>query len=141
MRPREAYDELRRRAREDALLATSAELLAWDEETYLPPRGAAHRGEQLALLAGMQHARATDPRVGELLAAVEGSDLAADPLAPEAVNVREWRRAYARQTKLPRRLVEELARVTSLAQPAWAEALSRADFRTFRPWLEKVVAL
>ena len=31
-----AYDELIRRSREEALLASCAELLGWDEETYLP---------------------------------------------------------------------------------------------------------
>ena len=91
MRAQAAYDELVRRAREEVLLASCAELLGWDEETYMPAGGVANRAEQLALLAGLQHERATDPRVGELLAAVDGSDLAADPPSP-AANVREWRR-------------------------------------------------
>src|SRR5215472_3544928 len=105
MRPETAYAELIRRAREQSLLASCAELLAWDEDTYMPPGGAAHRAAQLGLLAGLEHARATDSRLGDLLAAVEGSALVADPESPEAVNVREMRRAYDRQTRLPRELV------------------------------------
>src|SRR5438067_5328987 len=100
MRAQQAYDELIRRTREEALLASCAELLGWDELTYMPRGGAAHRGEQLALLAGLLHGRGTDPRLGELLAEVEGSALVADPLAPAAVNVREIRRAYTRATRL-----------------------------------------
>lgn len=141
MRARERYDELVRRVREGAVLASCAELLAWDEDTYMPPRGAEHRGNQMALLAGLVHARATDPRVGELLTELADSPLAADPPSPEAVNVRELRRRYDRLTRLPRRLVEELARVTTLAQHAWAEARRDADFGRFRPWLEQVIAL
>ncbi len=141
MRAQAAYDELVRRAREEALLASCAALLGWDEETYMPRAGAAHRAAQLALLAGLEHARAVDPRVGELLAEVEGSDLAADPLAPAAVNMREWRRLYARAVRLPRSLVEETARVTTLAQQEWAAARRAADFEPFRPWLERILHL
>ena len=43
MRAQDAYDELLRRSREETLLASCAELLGWDEETYLPPGGVGHR--------------------------------------------------------------------------------------------------
>jgi carboxypeptidase Taq len=139
--PRKAYDELTRRVKEEALLASCAALLGWDEETYMPGAGAAHRASQQALLAGLLHDRATDPRRGELLAAVEGSDLVAEPDSPEAVNVRELRRVYDRETRLPRPLVEEYARAASLAQQAWVAAHDRGDWSLFRPWVEKVLAL
>jgi carboxypeptidase Taq len=136
-----AYDELLRRTREEALLASCVELLNWDEETYMPPAGVEHRSAQLALLAGLRHVQATDPRIGDLLTAVEGSDLLLDPLAPPAVNVREWRRRYERGLRLPRSLVEELMRVATMAQQQWVLARRDADFARFRPWLEKIVAL
>src|SRR5262249_7368410 len=93
------------------------------------------------LLAGLQHERATDPKVGELLAIIESSDLVAQPDSPAAVNVREIRRTYDRRVRLPRTLVEELARTTSLAQPEWVAARSAASFERFRPWLEKIIQL
>jgi carboxypeptidase Taq len=141
MRAQAAYEELIRRLREESLLASCAELLGWDELTYLPRGGVGHRAEQMAFLAGLQHERATAPRVGELLGELEGSPLVADPLSPAAVNVREVRRVYDRLTRLPRQLVEETARVTSVAQQEWEVARERSDFARFRPWLEKVVAL
>src|SRR6516162_5476319 len=108
MRPQTAYEELVRRTREEALLASCLELLGWDELTFLPRAGTPHRGEQMALLSGLCHDRATDPRLADLLATVESSDLASDPYSPAAANVREIRRAYERQRRLPRSLVEEL---------------------------------
>ncbi len=141
MEPKEAYDELIRRLRELATLASCSAVLGWDEQTYMPSGGAAHRGNQMALLAGLQHERATDPRVGELLASVEGSALTAEPDSVEAANIRELRRSYDRKTKLPRALVEELARTTSMAQPEWVAARAASDFARFRPWLEKIVQL
>jgi carboxypeptidase Taq len=141
MQAQSAYDELIRRAQEEALLASCAELLGWDEETYMPRAGVANRGNQQALLAGLQHEKATDPRVGELLATVESSALVKNPEAVEAVNVRALRRQYDRQIRLPRRLVEEVVRTTTFAQQAWTDARGRADFTRFRPWLEKIVVL
>jgi carboxypeptidase Taq len=136
-----AYDDLVRRSREQALLGSCSALLGWDEQTYMPRGGAAHRGDVMAYLAGLHHEKATDPRIGECLGIVEGSDVVADPLAPPAVNVREWRRSYDRLTRLPRDLVEETARTTSLAQQEWVEARKASDFGRFRPWLAKIVAL
>ncbi|MGH7527490.1 MAG: carboxypeptidase M32, partial [Gemmatimonadales bacterium] len=141
MHPSAAYDELIRLSREESVLASCLDVLEWDEETCLPRAGVAHRSEQLALLAGLLHDRSTDPRVGELLAVIEASDLVADSESPTAVNVRELRRGYDRERRLPRRLVEEIARVTALAQPAWADAREAADYSRFRPWLERQLAL
>jgi carboxypeptidase Taq len=141
MRPEAAYEELLRRSQEESLLGSAASLLGWDELTYMPRGGVEHRGNAMAFLAGLQHQRATDPRVGDLLARIEGSDLVSDPLSPPAVNAREWRRLYDRAVRLPRKLVEEIARVTSLAQQEWEAAREAADFGRFRPWLEKILTL
>ena len=56
------------------------------------------------MLAGWIHQRQTDPRLGEMLATVAGSELVRYPLGVEAVNVREWRRDYDRATKIPQEL-------------------------------------
>src|SRR5262249_45762936 len=141
MRAETAYAELMHRAREDTLLASCAELLTWDEETYLPPGGVAHRANQLALLAGMLHDRATEPCVGELLGELEGSSLLTEATSPAAVNVREIRRDYERQARLPREHIEEEARITTYAEPEWAAARQKSDFTRFQPWLERIVAL
>jgi carboxypeptidase Taq len=141
MRAQAAYDELIVQARERSMLASCATLLSWDEWTYLPRGGMAGRGDQMAFLAGLEHEYATRPRIGELLVAVESSDLDRDPHSRQAVNVREWRRVYDRLTKLPRRLVEELARVTSVAQQEWMRAYQDNQFKLFRPWLDKILKL
>ena len=141
MGPRAAYDELIRRSREHATLASCSALLGWDEQTYMPPGGAAARGDQMAMLAGLHHERATDPRIGDLLGVLEGSELVRDADSPEAANVRELRRDYDRRTKLPKSLVEELAKTTTIAQQEWVAARKGSNFPHFRPWLESIFAL
>ncbi len=137
----EAYSELIHRVREQTILGSCSSLLGWDEQTFMPASGAGHRSAQMGLLAGLHHERATDPRIGELLAVVESSDLISEPMSPAAVNVREIRRSYDRRTRLPRTLVEELARTTSLAQPEWVAARAESNFERFRPWLDKIIQL
>jgi carboxypeptidase Taq len=141
MTPQAAYTELLRRAREEFLLESCQSLLGWDELTYMPPGGVTARANQMAYLAGLQHEKATDPRIGELLASVEGSGFVNDPFSAAAVNVREIRRTYDRLSRLPRSLVEELAHIAPLSQQQWATSRQEADFSSFCPWLEKIVAL
>src|SRR5437764_4529553 len=141
MNAQQAYDELIRRCKEASVLHSCADVLGWDERTHMPPKGSAHRAEQMALLARLCHERATAPLLGELLAEIERSSLVDDRESTEAANVREIRRSYNRAVKLPQALVEELARVTTRAQQVWQQARKANDFATFLPWLEKIVAL
>ena len=57
------------------------------------------------------------------------------------MNVREIRREFDKERRMPRRLVEEWARVTAVAQQRWAEARRNDDFASFAPWLERIFTL
>lgn len=141
MNPEHAYEMLIRLSRQETVLASYNDLLEWDEEVVMPLKGMKHRAEQMALLAGLAHDRATDPRYEELLSAVEGSSLASDLDGAAAVNVRELRRGFEKECRMPRPLVEESARVTALASRAWEQARRRNDYKSAAPWLDKVFAL
>ncbi len=137
----DAYTKLLHRVQEASLLGSCAEVLGWDERTYMPHKGSAHRAEQMALLARMTHEMLTHPEIGHLLDKVERSERVKDPASPSAANVREIRRNFDRATKLPKELVEEIARVTARAQQVWQEARAANDFSSFEPFLAKIVKL
>jgi carboxypeptidase Taq len=137
----EAYAELIRRVRAVSLLNSCGSLLHWDQQTYIPPKGSAHRAEQLALVAGLAHNQFTASEIGELLSQAAQAGAAREPRSPTAANIREIRRAYDRATRVPAKLVEELARTSALAHDVWVEARRASDFERFRPWLAKLVAL
>ncbi|MFP5214180.1 MAG: carboxypeptidase M32 [Acidobacteriota bacterium] len=141
MNPREAYEWLVNHNRETAYLESTAELMAWDQRTFIPPKGHSHRAMQMAVMAKLLHGRRTDPVVGEALAAVEGSEVVIDPHSTEAVNVREWRRGFDRTAKIPEELAVELARVTSEAESVWEKTRPTSDWPTFKPYLARIVAL
>jgi len=63
-------------------------VLAWDHETYLPPKGGAARAEQLATLQGLQHEKLTAPDLGDAIAAAEEAERAA-PDATRAALLRD----------------------------------------------------
>ncbi|MFH2204560.1 MAG: carboxypeptidase M32 [Elusimicrobiota bacterium] len=136
-----SYGELKRRMKEVALLHSTGGILEWDQQTYMPARGTAHRAEMTSQAARLAHGMFTDPRVGELLGELEESDLAKRPASVEAANIRELRRRYDKQTRLSPELVEELNKTTALAHEQWKDARERSDFKRFEPWLVKVLAL
>ena len=135
------YEKLCRHAREVAILSSTQSLLGWDERTKLPPAGAEYRAEQMSYLAGLIHQRETAREVGEWLAELNESPLAADPHSDTGADIANLRRDYERKTKLPQALVEELAKLAVLGQQVWAEARKANDFARFQPLLERTVEL
>lgn len=130
-----AFHDLMAFQRETEALAQVAGRLGWDQETVMPPGAAQQRGEEMAAIEGVLHARRTDPRVAGWLATAEAPDAAgARALALIA-------RAYGRTCAVPAALSAEIARATSLAQGIWAEARAKDDVAHFLPTLERVVAL
>ena len=116
-----AYADLMAYQRQTEALAQVAGRLGWDQETQMPRGAAEQRSEEMAALEGILHARRTDPRLADWLAQAEAADDTA------AAQLRLIRRSHTRMMKIPARLAEELARVTSMAQGVWAQA--RADIR------------
>ncbi|MFN0130487.1 MAG: carboxypeptidase M32 [Verrucomicrobiales bacterium] len=153
--PDSAYQKLRIRMREAALLRSSAHVLSWDQETHLPANGVSWRATQLGVLSRHVHELVTSPEIGDWLAQAEAESLPVDPTmyakgedhftpddaATMATNLRGWRRAYDRATKLPVELVEEWSRMTSIAQTIWAEARRKSDFSHFQNLLGHLVQL
>jgi len=132
-----AYITLCQRERERATLGSAASLLGWDERTYLPSKGQAFRGDQLALLAQLCHERLTDKLTGDLLQQAEGETLNDEQRA----NVKGIRRQYDRAVKVPTELVVALAKATSAGQNAWESAKHNNDFASFRSYLETIIKL
>jgi carboxypeptidase Taq len=130
-----ALAELLTFQRETEALAQVMGRLGWDQETVMPRGAAEQRGEEMAALEGVLHARRTDPRIGDWLAAAEAGTEA------EAAQLRLIARSYDKARRVPSRLAAELARVTSVSQGKWAAARAADDLAAFLPVLSEVVAL
>ncbi|MFD1913758.1 carboxypeptidase M32 [Halodurantibacterium flavum] len=130
-----SYEDLMAFQRDTEALAQVAGRLGWDQETMMPRGAAEQRGEEMGALESVLHARRTDPRLGEWLETVTPGDEVA------VAQLREIRRSYERNVKVPARLASEIARVTSVAQGIWAEARANEDVAAFLPTLAEVLRL
>ena len=116
-------------------------LASWDQNTAMPDGAAEVRGAQMATLQGVLHDRWTSPRLGELVNELAGVVSGADFTDADRGLVRQAKRAYDHSTKLPKELVQEMARVEAAAFDAWRKARERSDFAHFAPWLTRTIAL
>jgi carboxypeptidase Taq len=136
-----ALETLKGRLAQISDLENAAAVLSWDQQTYMPPGGAAARAEQLGTLAELSHQLFTAAATGELIERAAGETAGAGSDSDDAALVRVTRRDYERAVKLPADLVAEMARVRTLAQDAWAKARAASDFPAFAPWLAKNLEL
>ncbi|OJY70452.1 MAG: carboxypeptidase M32 [Rhodospirillales bacterium 70-18] len=134
-----AYDRLTARAARIATIDEAAGMLGWDAAAMMPEGGAAARGDQLAVLAGLSHGLLVAPEVAGDLAEAEAAGTGDDPW--RAANLRLLRHAHTRATALPADLVEAQVRANSACETIWREARRTADFALVRPALEEVFNL
>ncbi|MBT8416164.1 MAG: carboxypeptidase M32, partial [Silicimonas sp.] len=130
-----AFDELMAFQRETEALGQVMGRLGWDQETVMPPGAGEQRAEEMAAMDGVLHARRTDPRIGEWLAAAT----APDPAGERMLALIE--RKFERTRRVPAKLSAALARTTSLAHRVWAEARATDDYALFAPKLAEVLNL
>lgn len=120
-------------------LTRAAEVLAWDQETYMPQGGAAARADQISTLSGLAHELFIDEKVGALLEELIAAGLPYDSDDGSFVRV-QWRE-YQKAVRLPTDLVVEMAKASALGLEAWRAARAQDDFSQFRPALEHIVEL
>src|SRR5262252_5818927 len=150
----ERITELLDTLHEIADLGALGALAGWDQETAMPPGAAEVRGDQLATLEGILHERVVSQRLGALIselteAMAPSVDAAATGAVAEATAwtdadrglVRHARRDYERAAKLPKGLVQEIAKTQALSFAAWRDARTNDDFAAFAPLLSRMVTL
>lgn len=132
------YSLYREKMRRIADVNYASAVLNWDQETYMPPKGADRRGQQLATLAGITHEQSTDPALGKLLKELVADTTLSDS---EKRNVNESLRSYEKSVRYTTAFVEEMSRTVSESFLAWDTAKKANDFSLFAPKLEKLVDL
>ena len=127
------------KVRELAIIQSSAAVLNWDQETYLPHHANQYRADQLAWLAARAHELATSNAWKNDLEFAEATASDSDPIL--SANLKELRRKFDRATKLSLELVTRDSVACSLAKHSWADARKRSDFSSFAPHLEKLLGI
>lgn len=132
------YQEYVQLMQKAADVNNAAAVLGWDQETHMPPKGAAFRGRQLATLATIAHDMLTSPRVSELLEALHQNESLNEL---EKANIQRSYEDYQKHKKLPPEFVEQLSLQTSECFNAWIDARRQNNFGIFAGPLAKMVNL
>lgn len=139
IRPGEsAWEVLERTMAEVRALSGVVSLLQWDQETYMPGRGAEARGDQLAAVQGALHERLTAPAVAEALERAAGEP-SQDPDRAAALRALRW--DHQRAAGVPGALVQELAQAQAEGVDRWKAARAAGRFDLFAPSLSRLVGL
>ncbi len=133
----EKMDQLKTLLSEVTALRQAQAVLWWDRETQMPEGGAEARGNQLAVIAKLEHQLSTSDEIGHLLddLSYEMSEL--DPDSDDARLVKVSKRDYDLECKLPASLVEEMSRASSEAVVVWQRARHESNFKSFAPYLKR----
>ncbi len=134
-------ERLRQRLAQIYDINAAANLLEWDQQTYMPPGGADERAYQLATLRRLAHELLVSDETGEALEAARQEVADPDSDSDEARLVWRTGHEYEKSRKVPGEWVSEFNRTTSLAHATWQEARAEADFGRFAPALRNVVEL
>ena len=114
----------------------------WDQNTMMPPGGAAARADMADTLQRTLHARETDPELGRLLDALEPWAAGEDPDSDDARLVHWARRDFEKSVRVPADLAAEITRAKAIG-PAGVDggARRRRTTRRFRDALARHVEL
>lgn len=134
-------DQLLERMNTVTALGALGSLAAWDMNTILPEGAGEVRGAQMAVMQGIIHDKWVDPELAKLIQ--EQASVVQQPSHTDADRglVRVALRDYEQSTKLPRSLVEEMARTEANSFNAWRKARVNNDFASFAPWLSRTIEL
>jgi len=116
----------------------AAAVLEWDQETYLPPKGAEARSRQLASLSEIAHEWLTAPALGDLLHELQQR---ADLGDGERRNVQLSFEDFNKQKKFSAAFVRRLSETSSRAFHSWLQARAANSFAIFKDDLQQLVTL
>jgi carboxypeptidase Taq len=131
------FEQLREHMAALADLKNVAQLLDWDQQTMMPPRGAVARAETVATVQRISHEMFVSDETGRLIEAaathLNGVSHDSDNASLLRVTGRQWDKAR----RVPARLAADLARASSVGHQAWVQARASSDFAGFVPYLER----
>ncbi|MFH1180267.1 MAG: hypothetical protein V1710_07900, partial [Candidatus Bathyarchaeota archaeon] len=138
---KENYELLLGQSKELAIVGSAGAILQWDMETKMPPRGVELKSQQLAFIQKTAHQLLTSPEVGKVLGSIEKDPGYGSLDQVSKRNVHLARKAYDEATKLPEKLVVDIAKQQTVGVNVWKRAKAAKDWKLFMPELLKMKEL
>lgn len=135
---RELYDQYKISMQKIADVRHANAVLQWDQETYLPPKGAKFRGQQISTLSEIAHHLFSDDKLGTLLHELMGKE---DLNPYEKRNVVLTLEDYEKNKKYTSEFVRKLSDQTNKAFHSWIHARKENSFTVFEKDLDLLLQL
>jgi carboxypeptidase Taq len=114
-------------------------LAGWDQQVMAPKKGRAYFSKVRGTLSTELFRLGTSDQMGELLNALSQPDVQQHLEEAVKAAVREHKRSYDKNKKIPEKLHKEFTIHTANARNVWEEARKENNFEKFRPTLERTV--
>ncbi|OIJ12821.1 carboxypeptidase M32 [Anaerobacillus arseniciselenatis] len=115
-------------------------LMFWDLRTGAPKKGVEQRSETIGMLSSEVFNMSVSNEMGQYLDALSAPEAKSELSEITKKLVEESKKEYDKNKKIPADEYKEFVILTSKAENAWEEAKEKADFHSFAPYLEKIVA-
>ncbi len=130
-----AYQQLEQHFKKYYDFENLAAIVSWDEASMMPAGGGKARAEALATLSAVQHDWLTNKKVGALIKQAKDTDGLS---LWQQKNLYWMEKEYLQATCIPVNLVEEFTNESLICGQAWRELRAKNDWKTFKPYLEKL---
>lgn len=134
----ELYKEYKETMSRIADIRYSSAVLQWDQETYLPPKAASIRGQQIATLSELAHKLFTEQRLGDILNELSAHQSLSEN---ERKNVALTLEDYSKNKKYSSEFVRKISEQVNKTFHAWIEARKQNSFPVFEKELDALVQL
>jgi carboxypeptidase Taq len=132
------YELYKTKMQRIADIRNASALMQWDQETYMPPRGAALRGQQISTLSELSHKLFIEEELGSILNDLSGKN---DLDSIQKRNVERTLDDYKKNKKYTSAFVRALSDQVNKSFHAWIEARKHNQFSIFQPELDKLITL
>ncbi|HTL09710.1 MAG TPA: carboxypeptidase M32 [Chitinophagaceae bacterium] len=138
MDTKKRYEEYQQHLQKIADTRYAIAVLQWDQETYMPEKGARYRAQQVATLSEISH---------EMFTRVSFKNLLQDLLSADGLDDAQQKNIalswydYTQQEKLPGEFVRKLSEATSRSFQAWVSAKKAGQFGLFENDLDGLLQL
>lgn len=135
---KELYEGYKTKMQRIADVRNANAVLQWDQETHLPKKGAAMRGQQVSTLSELSHQLFSEAELGNLLQELMSRD---DIAADEKRNVERTLEDYNKNKKYTSDFVRRLSDQINKTFHSWIESRQKNSFQFFEKDISALVDL
>ena len=132
------YNKFQLQIKEIQQLGYARSTLSWDMQTYMPSDAIEQRSSTLSLLSSIVHQRITNPEIGKLLGSLQKLQ---ELTSEQKREIKLFDRDYQRLIRIPKELVQEISKHSSLTLHKWKTAKKKSDFSMIQKDLATLIEL